>query len=64
MLLLLCQEIADVMFPHMEQRSGLLWNSLSIKKQTKITCSEIIERFLGMWKRCFFQDARDNLVLC
>lgn len=54
MLLLLCQETADIMFPHMEQHSALLWNSLSIKKQTKITCSEINERFLGMWKRCFF----------
>lgn len=64
MLLLLCQEIADIMFLHMEQRSELLWNSLSIKKQTKIACSEIIERFLGMWKRCVIQDARDNLMFC
>lgn len=69
MLLLLCQEIADVMFAHMEQCSEFLcleytWNSLSIKKQNKPACAEIRGRLLGMWNRCSFLDARDNLMFC
>lgn len=69
MLLLLCQEIADVMFAHMEQRSEFLcleymWNSLSIKKQNKTTCSEISGRPLGIWNSCSFLDARQNLMFC
>lgn len=63
MLLLLCQEIADVMFAHMEQCSEFLyleymWNSLSIKKQNKPAHSEISGRLLETWNRCSFLDAR------
>lgn len=69
MLLLLCQETADVLFAHMEQRSEFLcleymWNSLSIKKQNKTACSEIRGMLLAMWSRCSFRDARDNLIFC
>jgi len=69
MLLLLCQEIADVMFAHMEQRSESLcleymWDSLSVKKEIKTTWSEISGMLLRMWNRCSFLDARDNLMFC
>ena len=53
MLLLFCQEIADVMFAHMEQCSEFLcleykWNSLVTKKQNKATFSETSKRLLRM----------------
>lgn len=66
-LLFLCQEIADIMFAHMEQRSEFFcleykWKSLVTKKQNKATCSEASKRLLRMWNKHSFLDARDNFT--